>query len=237
MLESIIINSSDLKGKRVLITAGGTKEFIDSVRYISNLSSGKMGLELAREAIFRNAEEVVLITTSRNLQKPYGVKTIYVQSTLEMKEKIQGYYGNCDVIIMSAAVSDVVPEKKYDYKLKKNDDIISKLKFKENINILRFLSDNKKKDQYLVGFSAEVGENIKNSWEKIKNTNINMIVINDISRKDIGFESDFNEVVVLTTDGKKVKINKDTKRLISRKIWDSIINKMASLEEVNEQER
>lgn len=231
MLEDLLSYSEDLNGKKVLVSSGGTSEFIDSVRYISNLSSGKMGYELAQEAFFRGADKVFLVTASRDVRKPYGVNTISVQSSMDMKKEIEKYYGSCDIIIMAAAISDIIPAKKYDYKLKKNDDIISKLKFKENINILQFLSKNKKKSQYLAGFSAESGENIENSRNKIKNTNIDMIVMNDISRKDIGFGSDFNEVVILTADGKTEKVKKNTKRLISRKILDSIINKIASLGE------
>jgi phosphopantothenoylcysteine decarboxylase/phosphopantothenate--cysteine ligase len=226
-LESILAYSDDLKGKHVLITAGGTAEFIDSVRFISNLSSGKMGYGLAEEAFFRGAEEVVLITTKKDFKKPYGVTIRHVTSTAEMQEEIIKHYNSCDITIMAAAVSDVVPAVKYDYKLKKNDDIISKLKFKENINILRYLADNKKKNQYLVGFSAESGVNVENSIKKIENSGIDMIVLNDISRKDIGFESDFNEVFIITLKGETEKIKKNTKRLVSRKIWDSIIEKMA----------
>ena len=127
---------------------------------------------------------------------------------------------------MAAAVSDIVPVKQYNYKLKKNDDIMSKLKFKENINILRFLAENKKKNQYLVGFSAESGENLKNSIKKMENKGIDMIVLNDISRGDIGFESDFNEVFIITADGGTKKIERNSKRLVSRRIWDTIVKKM-----------
>ncbi len=226
-LGDVLAYSDELNGRRVLVTAGGTIEFIDSVRFISNLSSGKMGHELAKEAFSRGAEEVILITTSRNLQNPYGVKTVRVSSSAEMKKEILKHSDDCEVIIMAAAVSDIVPVRKYDYKLKKNDDIMSKLKFKKNINILHLLAANKKKNQYLVGFSAESGENLENSIKKMESKGIDMIVLNDISRKDIGFESDFNEVFIITAEGEIEKVKKDTKRLISKKIWDSIIKKMA----------
>jgi phosphopantothenoylcysteine decarboxylase/phosphopantothenate--cysteine ligase len=194
-----------------------------------------MGYELAQEAFFRGAEKVFLVTAARDVRKPYGVNTISVQSSMDMKKEIEKYYGSCDIIIMAAAISDIIPAKKYDYKLKKNDDIISKLKFKENINILKFISENKKQRQYLVGFSAESGENIENSMRKMANSGIDMIVLNDISRKDIGFDSDFNEVLILTSDGNKEKIDKNTKRIVSRKIWDSIVNKIVNLGGVNEE--
>ena len=236
-LENVLLYSRDLNGKRVLITSGGTVESIDSVRFISNRSSGKMGHELAEEAYLRGADEVVLITTNKNLQKPFGVKIRYVLSTAEMQEEVSRYYGKSDITIMAAAVSDIVPVEKYNYKLKKNDDIISKLKFKENINILRFLAEKKKKKQYLVGFSAESGENIAGTIEKIENTGIDMIILNDISREDIGFESDFNEVWIITSERQTEKIARNKKRIISRKIWDSIIKKMDSQGGIDEQKR
>jgi phosphopantothenoylcysteine decarboxylase/phosphopantothenate--cysteine ligase len=220
----MISYASDLKGKKIIITSGGTKEFIDSVRYISNKSSGKMGFALAEEAYFRGSREVILITTSKYLTVPYGVKVKYVNTSSEMRDEIFKDFIDTDITIMAAAVSDIIPAEKFNYKLKKNDNIISKLQFKENTNILQMLAESKKKGQFLVGFSAENGENIKNSKEKISGKKIDMIVLNDISRLDIGFESDFNEIIILTGNGKIKKIGKDKKRIIARYIWDEIIS-------------
>ena len=224
----MISYASDLKGKKIIITSGGTKEFIDSVRYISNKSSGKMGFALAEEAYFRGSREVILITTSKYLTVPYGVKVKYVNTSSEMKDEIFKDFSDTDITIMAAAVSDIVPVEKFNYKLKKNDDIISKLQFKENTNILQLLAESKKKGQFLVGFSAESGENIENSKEKISGKKIDMIVLNDISRLDIGFESDFNEIIILTGNGKIKKIGKDKKRIIARYIWDEIVSSKKS---------
>lgn len=222
-LEELVLLKNDLNGKKVLITAGGTREFIDSVRFISNLSSGKMGYELSCEAFFRGAEKVVLVSANKSIQKPFGVTVCYAESTEDMMSGINRYFEDSDVIIMAAAISDIVPRQKYDYKLKKNDDIISKLNFKENINILRLLSEKKKQSQYLVGFSAEFGELVENAKAKIRDTNIDMIVLNDISRKDTGFGSDFNEVFIITGKSPAEKIEKNSKRIIARRIWDNII--------------
>jgi len=226
-LSGIIKFSNELKGKRVIVTAGGTIEFIDSVRYLSNLSSGKMGFAIAEEAYFRGAERVILITTSKHLQKPYGVEMKLIESTEEMKNEILRYYDNSDVTVMAAAVSDVIPLKRFNYKLKKNDDIISKFKFKENINILEILAESKKQSQVLVGFSAESGENIEATSEKIRGRNIDLMVLNDISRNDIGFESDYNEVVIIGRDGDIIKTGKNLKRIIARKIWEEIVKKLS----------
>lgn len=234
-LSELMSYKSDLKNKKIIITAGATIEHIDSVRYISNLSSGKMGVALAEEAFFRGAGKVVLVCASGNIQKPYGVDLVKVFNTQEMLDGVLNSFNDSDITVMSAAVSDVVPDFKFDYKLKKNDDIISKLKFKENINILQKLSEIKKDSQYLVGFAAESGENIDNAREKIIARNLDMIVLNDISRKDSGFGSDYNEVIVISKDGRLKKIPKNTKRIIARGIWDEIVkNQGKDREEINE---
>jgi len=222
-LAEFLSYSSDLAGKRVIITAGGTKEDIDAVRYISNYSSGRMGYALAEEAYFRGAQRVILISTNRNLPVPYGVEIKYVQSSSEMKDRILEHFFDSDITIMAAAVSDIIPVEKFEYKLKKEDDIVSKLKFKLNENILRILAEHKRKGQFLVGFSAESGENIKNAFAKIKSTNIDMIIANDISRDDIGMMSEFNEVSIIKQNGDIKRLARDRKRIIARGIWDEII--------------
>ncbi|MDD5658409.1 MAG: bifunctional phosphopantothenoylcysteine decarboxylase/phosphopantothenate--cysteine ligase CoaBC [Actinomycetota bacterium] len=225
-LIDLLNTSNDLNGKNVLITAGGTKESIDAVRYISNYSSGKMGYALAAEAKFRGAQKVILISACQDMGKAYGADTYFVNTTKEMKEKILEFFDGMDVIIMAAAVSDIIPEKTYEYKLKKNQDLISKIKFIENENILKILSGLKSKKQVLVGFAAESGENIEYGLEKIKRNKIDMIVVNDISRNDIGFKSDYNEVVIIDYKGEIKKIAKEKKRIIAREIINEIIKKL-----------
>lgn len=222
-LGELLNYSSDLKGKKVVITAGGTREFIDTVRYISNRSSGKMGYALAEEAYFRGAEKVILISTARSLPRPYGVDVKYVEDTSGMKNVLDKYFSTSDTAIMAAAVSDIIPLKKYDFKLKKKNDILSKIKFGENENILKSLAKKKKKNQYLVGFAAGSGHNSRDVLEKIKDKNIDMIVANDISREDIGMESDYNEVDIVRQNGTVKKLARDKKRIIARGIWDEIV--------------
>lgn len=228
-LGELLNYSSDLKGKKVVITAGGTREFIDTVRYISNRSSGKMGYALAEEAYFRGAEKVILISTARSLPRPYGVDVKYVEDTSGMKKVLDKFFSSSDIAIMSAAVSDIIPLKKYDFKLKKKNDILSSISFKENENILKYLAKEKKKNQYLVGFAAESGHNLRDVLEKIKDKNIDMIVANDISREDIGMESDYNEVDIVRQDGTVKKLARDKKRIIARGIWDEIVKSSMEL--------
>jgi phosphopantothenoylcysteine decarboxylase/phosphopantothenate--cysteine ligase len=143
-----------------------------------------------------------------------------------MKEKVLEFFEDADIIIMSAAVSDIIPEKTYDFKLKKNQDILSKISFKENENILKILSEIKNDNQILIGFAAESGENIENALEKITGNKIDFIIVNDISRNDIGFESDYNEVFIINYEGEIKKIQKQRKRIIAREIINEIIKKL-----------
>ncbi|MGM0364937.1 MAG: bifunctional phosphopantothenoylcysteine decarboxylase/phosphopantothenate--cysteine ligase CoaBC [Actinomycetota bacterium] len=214
--------SNQLKGKKVLVTAGGTREYIDPVRFISNLSSGKMGAALAEEAELRGAEKVVLVTAGQDTVSG-KVKGVYVQTSAQMKEKILEVFDDMDIIIMAAAVSDIVPEKTYDYKLKKKDDILSKISFRINENILKLLAEKKEKGQLLIGFAAEYGPDMKNVSERISGKNIDAVIANDISRPDIGMGSDYNQVTIVTRQGKEIELKKAKKRLIARQIWDQLI--------------
>jgi len=222
-LAELLTYSSDLSGKKVIITAGGTREFIDTVRYISNRSSGKMGHALAEEACFRGAKRVILISTAGNLPRPYGADVKYVGDSSEMKKALLKYFKDSDITIMAAAVSDIVPCRKYNFKLKKKNDILSKIKFKENQNILELLVRERKGKQYIAGFAAESNYKIKDVLEKLKSRNIDMIVANDISREDIGMESDYNQVDIIKKDGSVKKLARSMKRIIARGIWDEII--------------
>lgn len=222
-LKELLFYSRDLRGRKVIVTAGGTREFIDAVRYISNKSSGKMGYALAEEAYFRGAREVVLISAAKSIARPYGVKVENVESTEDMKKSLLKYFKNGDIIIMTAAVSDIVPLKKYNFKLKKKDDILSRIRFKENEDILKFLGKKKKKNQYLVGFAAEHGSSDEEIGEKFKDRNVDMIIVNDISKEGIGMESDYNEVSIIKYGISVKKLERDKKRIIARGIWDEII--------------
>jgi len=221
-LTELLIYREDLRDKKVVITAGGTREFIDNVRYISNKSSGKMGYALAEEAYSRGASEVILISTAKSLANPYGVIVENAESTKDMKKLLLKYFKNVDIIIMAAAVSDIIPIKKYNIKLKKND-ILPRIGFRENEDILGFLGGKKKKDQYLIGFAAEYGTDDSGISEKFKNRNVDMVIVNDISKEGIGMESDYNEVSIMK-DGMSIKkLHKNKKRIIARGIWDEIV--------------
>jgi len=222
-LSELLKKSSELKGKKVIISAGGTREYIDAVRYISNASSGKMGYALAEEAYSRGAAEIILVSSARSMPAPYGVDIRYAENTLDMKRQILKEFKKSDIIIMAAAVSDIVAEKSFSGKISKKDGLLSKIKFKLNENILEILSTRKSKEQFLVGFAAESGYNTRGAAEKMSGRAVDMIVVNDISRKDIGMESDFNEVGIIIGGKERIKLKRAKKRIIAAGIWDEIV--------------
>lgn len=214
-------NNAFLKGKKVLITAGGTKENIDPVRYIGNYSSGKMGTALADKAHEAGAE-VTLIKTFE-LKRTYN--TVDVKSAKEMLEAVEKAFETADILIMAAAVADYRPEISADLKIKKenNDEIV--LKLVKNPDILKEMSKCKKQNQQVIGFCAESNDLIENAKTKIKNKGCDYLVANDISRKDTGFSSDYNEVFVIDKDLNITKMEKDTKENIASKILECLYGK------------
>lgn len=209
--------SQKLKGKKVVITAGGTIEDIDPVRYISNYSSGKMGFALANSAHDMGAE-VVLITT-KEFSAPY--KIVKVKSALDMQNALEENFDNSDIIIMSAAVADYRVKEYSEQKMKKGDSDTITLELVKNPDILRNLCE-KKTHQTIVGFCAESENLLKNAQEKINKKGCDFLVANDISRKDIGFGVNENEVVILNKNGTEKRIDKAPKTVIARKIIEYI---------------
>lgn len=214
-----ILNSKKkLLGKKIIITAGGTVEKIDTVRFISNFSSGKMGEAIADEASLMGAE-VTLITT-KEVSK--GYKTINVQSAHEMKNAVEQEFINSDCLIMAAAVADYRAKNESGTKIKKtNEDEIS-VQLVKNPDILKEISANKKEKQLVVGFCAESENLLEFAKEKIQKKGCDYLIANDIFRKDIGFSSDFNEVYIIDKDLNMQKIDKTTKKRIAKSILESI---------------
>lgn len=207
----------DLKGKKVLITAGATVERIDPVRYITNDSSGKMGYSIAKKAFMRGAD-VTIISGKTSVDSPYGIENIKVQSALDMKEQIESCIDDYDCLIMAAAVSDFKVKNRKDLKIKKQDGIHS-LELEENPDILKSL--NKKENQIFIGFAAETNNLIKNAEKKLNKKNLDYIVLNDVSKKDIGFNSEYNKVSIISKN-QILELDKDTKLNIADKILDLI---------------
>ena len=208
---------SKLSGKKILITAGGTKEKIDPVRFITNNSSGKMGLALADNASNMGAE-VTLISTFPVDGKPY--RNIVTQTAKEMEKAVKDSLKENDCVIMTAAVSDYRVKNYSKQKIKKTDSENITLELVKNPDILKEIS--KSKNKIIVGFCAESENLIENAKKKIKAKGCDYLVANDISRKDIGFNSDENEVYILNKKLEIKKLDKDTKQNIARKILEEI---------------
>ena len=212
-----------LKGKKIVITAGGTKENFDPVRYIGNYSSGKMGTAIADRA-FETGAEVCLIKT---FELERGYKTIDVQSAAQMFEAVKKEFETADILIMTAAVADYRPERAADLKLKKDSAEELVLKLVKNPDILSEMCKIKKAGQIVIGFCAESNNLIDYAKQKIQKKNCDYLIANDISRKDTGFSSDYNEVFILDRNLSVTKIEKDTKYNIALKILESLWQKPA----------
>ncbi len=211
-------NKSELlKSKTIVITAGGTIERIDPVRYISNFSSGKMGLALANVAHSMGAN-VELISTIKTNQ-PY--KTTFVESADDMYKEVNNSLKNADCVIMAAAVADYKIENYSEQKMKKTSEDKITLTMVKNPDILKEIS-NKNTKAKIVGFCAESENLIDNAKIKIKNKGCDYLVANDISRKDIGFSSDENEIYILDKDLNIKHFEKDTKQNIAKNILEYI---------------
>lgn len=214
-----VLNKKDLYKKKVLVTAGPTREDIDPVRYITNHSSGKMGYAIAKAARDRGGD-VVLISGVTHIRPPSGVKFVRVGSALEMKEAVLKEFDDADVVIKAAAVADYRPENISGQKIKKSDEDFI-LKLTKNPDILLELGKQKGK-RILVGFAAETQDIIDNAQEKLKNKNLDMIVANDLTLEGSGFDTDTNIVTIISSDGKIEKFNKMGKKELAHIILDKI---------------
>ena len=215
-----------LTGKKVIITAGPTQEMIDPVRYISNKSSGKMGFSLAEEVKNQGAL-VTLISGPVNLKTPEKVKRHDVLSADEMKLKVEELIEDCDIFIAAAAVSDFKPKEIYKNKIKKNEtEKHLNLKMDKNSDILKVISE-ENLNLKTVGFAAETENLLSNAKKKLSQKKLDLIVANDVSNKDIGFDSDENEVTLITKKEQK-KIKKASKKIVSKKIVEFIASRVVN---------
>ncbi len=216
-----VLSEKDLSGIRILVTAGPTREPIDPVRFISNRSSGKMGYAIAKMAKRRGAD-VVLVSGPTNLKPPSGrnVEVCWVETAEQMRKVVLQKWQDCDVVIKAAAVADYSPETQSSSKIKKKEfDLV--LKLRRNPDILEELG-RKKEDKIIVGFAAETEELIKNAQEKLRKKNLDMIVANDVSKRDSGFEVDTNRAILIKKDGTMEKTGLLKKEELSNLILDRV---------------
>ena len=220
-LQDFFFSSSTWKGKKVVISAGPTQEAIDPVRYISNHSSGKMGVSLA-EAFYAHGAEVELIAGPMHLEAKYkGIKTIPVISAKEMQDACINAFASADIMIMAAAVADYRPAKPADQKIKKKDDGVT-LELEKTTDILRELGKSKKNNQLLIGFALETNDEEANALKKLSEKNLDCIVLNSLQTEGAGFGTTTNEVTIYFKNGDKKIIPLNAKEVVATQIVEAI---------------
>jgi len=219
----IVLAEKILEGRKVVVSAGPTAENIDPVRYLSNRASGKMGFSLARVAL-RFGADVTLVTGPTALADPYFMKTVRVRTAEEMQKAVERESSDADAVVMCAAVADFRAAAVAPTKIKKNSEGW-KLELAPTVDILEGLGKNKG-GRVLVGFAAETGDIVQNAIAKMRKKNLDAIVANDVSRTDIGFESDDNEVRIFFSDGDIRELPLATKEGIAVGVWLALHGKL-----------
>ena len=216
--ESLTLIKADLLGRRVLITAGGTREAIDPVRFIGNQSSGKQGYAMARSAQQRGAE-VTLISANSHLADIEGIRTIKVESAQQMLSTLEDEFSSTDILVMAAAVADARPVHVADAKIKKID--YTKIELVENPDILRTISA-KKSGQVIIGFAAETSENLQVAQEKMDSKGADILYLNDVSGGDI-FNSETTHGFILARGKEPKKVAETTKDTLAHQLLDEAL--------------
>ena len=228
-LEAKMCSTNELEGTTILVTAGGTQESIDPVRYIGNRSSGKMGYAIAEQAAHMGAK-VILVSAPTSLPIPSGVDFISVDSAVSMQEAVEARYNDVNVVIMAAAVSDFRVLHKAEQKIKKMESMTIELV--KNPDILQGLGS-KKSHQILVGFAAETEHVIKYGQDKVARKNLDMLVANDVSKSNAGFNVDTNEGYFLYPDKEPKEMPNMKKSDLARHILREVIDLVANKADIN----
>ncbi len=210
----------DLQGRKVLVTAGPTREKMDPVRYISNHSTGKMGYAVARAAMMRGAD-VTLVSGKVNIEPPIDVKVVPVVSAADMEQAVKEAAPAQDIIIKAAAVADYRPRVTADEKLKKKDEELS-IELERTEDILAYLGAHRREGQFLCGFSMETEHMLENSRAKLAKKNIDMIVANNLKQAGAGFGTDTNVVTILTKE-ETVELPIMSKEEVADRLLDHIV--------------
>jgi phosphopantothenoylcysteine decarboxylase/phosphopantothenate--cysteine ligase len=221
-LAEVISERQDLQGKRVLVTAGGTREAIDPVRYIGNRSSGKQGYAVAQAALDRGAQ-VVILSANVTLPAPVGAEVIAVESAQDLANALANEFANCDLLVMAAAVADARPATVGADKLKK--DQYQEIVLTQNPDLVANLAQ-VKKSQVIVGFAAETTLNIAEANRKLLAKGLDLIYLNDVSAGDI-FGSDTTQGIFITATGDEIPVSKSSKATLANQLLDLALNKLS----------
>jgi phosphopantothenoylcysteine decarboxylase/phosphopantothenate--cysteine ligase len=210
-----------LDGMRVLVTAGGTREPLDSVRYVGNRSSGRMGFALAAEAARRGAS-VTVVAANTTLERTPGVSYVSVETAAEVRDATLARFEGADLLLMAAAVADFRPATPTDDKISKEDREAMSVDLVATADVLSEAASMRREGQTIVGFAAEHGpEGMERARGKLERKKLDAIVVNDISRPDIGFDSDQNEVVILSTAG-ELHVPRSSKEEVAVRVLDFV---------------
>jgi len=220
-LATVIADAQDFLGKRVLVTAGGTREPIDPVRYIGNRSSGKQGYAIAQVALDRGAE-VTILSANVNLPDPVGAKVVRVESAQDLEVELERHFQNTDLLVMAAAVADARPAEVGAEKLKK--DSYREISLVENPDLVAQVSQ-QKRNQIVVGFAAETSLNMAEAKRKLVAKGLDLIYLNDVSTGEI-FGSESTQGVFITADGKEIPVGKSNKSTLAGQLLDLVIDQL-----------
>ncbi len=221
----------DLAGRRVVVSAGGTRERLDPVRFLGNRSSGRMGVALARAAALRGAK-VTLVAANVSLPDPAGVDVVGVESTAELRDAVVGASHDADAVVMAAAPADFRPVAVSEAKIKKTDGSAPDLALQQNPDILAELAgDRSRPDQVVVGFAAETGDAthsvIEHAQAKLARKGCDLLVVNDVSGGKV-FGEEHNEVVLLDDEGETRSVPRASKTVLAHVIWDAVASRWES---------
>ena len=220
-ITQILKTPKDLQGKRMVVTAGPTREYLDPVRFISNRSSGKMGYAVAEAARDRGAE-VLLISGPATAAPPTGVETRYVETTLELQDALLERFDQTDIVVMAAAVADYRPQAYSPNKIKKTTNQLI-IPLEQNPDIAQVLGERKGKGQITVGFAAETNDLVQNAQKKLVKKSCDLMVANDVLAEGAGFEGDTNIVTLLDQSGNCEQLPLLSKREVADRILDRVV--------------
>ena len=216
--------SPDLTGRRVVVSAGGTREELDPVRFLGNWSSGRQGYALARTAAARGAD-VTLVAANVALDDPAGVKVVHVISASEMRDAMRAAVADADAVVMAAAVADYRPAARSAEKIKKTGAAPEPISLVENPDILRELAAGRPRPgQVIVGFGAETGDLLANGQAKLTAKGCDLLVVNQVGG-GLGFATDDNEAILLGSDGTEVRVPRGPKEALADAIWDRVASR------------
>jgi phosphopantothenoylcysteine decarboxylase/phosphopantothenate--cysteine ligase len=218
--------AADLAGRQVVVSAGGTREELDPVRFIGNWSSGRQGYALARTAAARGAK-VTLVSANVALDDPAGARVLHVTSAAQLRDAVRAAAPDADAVVMAAAVADYRPAVRSDVKLKKTGAALEPIRLVTNPDILRELSEDRlRPGQVIVGFAAETGDLLANGRAKIAAKGCDLLVVNKVG-PGIGFGVSDNAAVVLAADGTQTTVRRGPKEALADVIWDMVAAELA----------